>query len=307
MEKQELLKCIGDAEQIPFEYDNSILSGLSGKKIISLLRNLAGKILNDRVTYLEVGVYQGLSLLSVADSAPQVEIFGIDNFASFDKEGKNLNIVNERIRSMNADNAKIINKDYEDALENLADFIGSKKVGLFFVDGPHDYRSQLMCLMLIKPHLASNAVIVVDDSNYRHVRQANRDFLLTNPDFRLIYQTYTKAHPANLSGDDKKGAETGWWNGINVIVKDNDNLFEPFFPPTMRSRQLFENDHHIHTIRYPEAVRKYAGLINLLAGIRSNQFRKDLTGEYNMLNTFSSGLDEVKFNPSFSGQSRADS
>lgn len=299
MEKQELLKCISDAEQNPFEYDNSILSGLSGKKIIALLRNLAGKILNDRVTYLEVGVYQGLSLLSVAESSLQFEIFGIDNFAFFDKEGKNLEIVNDRIRRLNAFNAKIINKDYEDALENLSEFIGSKKVGLFFVDGPHDYRSQLMCLMLIRPHLAPNAVIVVDDSNYRHVRQANRDFLVTNPDFRLVFQAYTKAHPANLAGDDKKKAETGWWNGINVMVKDDENLFEPFFPPAFRNRQLFENDHHIHTLKYPEAVRKYSGLINLLARIRSNQFTKDFTGEFNTLNTFSSSLDKFKLNPSF--------
>jgi predicted O-methyltransferase YrrM len=300
MEKQELLKCIRDAEQNPSEYDNGILSGLSGKKIISLLGNLAGKILNDRVTYLEVGVFQGLSLLSVASKVPKTEIFGIDNFVHFDIEGKNLKIVNERIRSLNADNVRIINKDYEDALENLADFIGSKKVGLFFVDGPHDYRSQLMCLMLIKPHLAGNAVIVVDDSNYRHVRQANRDFLLTNPDFRLAFQTYTKAHPSNLRGDDKKEVESGWWNGINLIVKDDDKLFKPFFPPTMRSRLLFENDHHIHTIRYPEAVRKYAGLINLLARISRNQFRKDLTGDYSTWNTFSNSLGEVSFNPSFS-------
>ncbi len=159
-----------------------------------------------------------------------------------------------------------------------------------------------MCLLLIKPYLADNAVIVVDDSNYRHVRQANRDFLLTNQEFKLTYQTYTAAHPENLKKEARMEAEAGWWNGINVILKDNKGSFKPFYPPTLRNRQLFENDHIIHTVRYPEAVRKYSWLTNILAKLRGGKFREELTGSYKVLNTFSNDLNEVKFNPSFFDQ-----
>lgn len=300
MDKKELLECIKLAEENPFDYDKNGLSGLTGKKIIALLRNFSGKILNDQVTYLEVGVFQGLSLLSVADRVPGIDVYGIDNFAFFDREGKNLNIINERIGRLNARNAKIINKDYEDALENLNKYTGSRKIGLYFVDGPHDYRSQLMSLMLIKPYLANNAVIVIDDSNYRHVRQANRDFLMTNPEFKLIFQAYTKAHPSNLKGEDRRDVEKGWWNGINVILKDSNNSFSPFYPPTLRDRILFESDHHLHTVRFPEAIKKYSGLINLIASLSGkNRFRKDLTGTFKTLNTYSDNLTRDNYNKSF--------
>ncbi len=299
MDKKILLDCIKKADNNPSEYNKTVLSGLSGEKIISLLRNMAPVLLANETAYLEVGVFQGLSLLSVAGSVPESKAYGIDNFAFFDSEGKNMKIVNERMQKLGIKNADIINEDYENALERLSTYTANRKIALYFVDGPHDYRSQLMCLLLIRPHLAATAVIVIDDCNYRHVRQANRDFLLTNPEYKLIFQAYTKAHPSNLIGDDRKDAERGWWNGINVIVKDSNNQFLPFYPPTLRDRTLFENDHTLHTVRYPEALKKYSGLIDSLAGITGSKFSRDLKGRYKSLNTFSDGLSADMYNPSF--------
>ena len=92
----------------------------------------------------------------------------------------------------------LIERDYEDALEALGNHIGDTKIGLYFVDGPHDYRSQLMCLLLATPFLSESAVIVVDDCNYPWVRLANRDFLISNPSFKLIFEAYTECHPGNM-------------------------------------------------------------------------------------------------------------
>lgn len=299
MNKDELLNCIRRAEANPSEIDGSVLSGLSGTKIISLIRNLAEKIVNHDTTYLEVGVYRGLTLLSAAASVPEYEVFGIDNFAFFDSEGKNLAIIKERMRKLGIKNARIINKDYEDALENLNAFTGGKKAGIYFIDGPHDYRSQLMCLLLVKPWLSDDAVIIIDDCNYLHVRQANMDFLKTNPEFKLVFQTYTKAHPSNLSPDERKEAESGWWNGINVIVRDRENIFKPFFPPTMKDKTLFTNDHIIHSSKYPEAFRKYSRLIHIIESLHGRRTGKRMKGKYRSLNTYSDDLIYENFNPSF--------
>jgi len=299
MDKHELLDCITKADKDPAPIDKTVLSGLSGAKIVALLKNLALKIVNNDVTYLEVGVFQGLTLLSVAGSVPEYEVFGIDNFAFFDRDGRNLAIIRDRMSRLKIENARIINEDFEEALETLGKFTGNKKVGFFFIDGPHDYRSQLMCLLLIKPLLTENAVIIIDDCNYRHVRQANKDFLKTNPDFKLIFQAYTPAHPSNLSDDERKDAETGWWNGINLIARDPGNVFEPFFPPVPHTKTLFENDHIIHTARYPEAFRKYSRIINLLASLRGAGSKKNITGKFRSLNTFSDNLTIDNYNPSF--------
>ena len=203
-------------------FEGILYSGYSGQKIISVLQKLNAYQAKFNSCYLEIGVYQGFTLLNVANSTKEGIAYGIDNFAFFDPLQENQQLIEKRKTESNIENAVLINEDYEDALENLTRYIGNKKIGLLFIDGPHDYRSQLMCLLLAKPYLSKNAIIVVDDSNYLHVRQANRDFLRTNPEFKLLFEAYTACHPRNMSESEKKEALGGWWNGINILIKDNE-------------------------------------------------------------------------------------
>jgi predicted O-methyltransferase YrrM len=232
---------------------DDILTGFSGEKLFGTLQRLVQLFDQEPNTcYLEVGVFQGLTLLSTAISAKQFPCYGIDNFAYLDPNQENFNIIKQRVEKLDVKNVNIIDLDYEDALENLHEFIGSKKIGVYFIDGPHDYRSQLMCLQLALPYLHDNAVIIVDDSNYRHVRQANRDFLVTHPDFKLVFEAYTPCHPQNMTHEQQHEARQSWWDGVNIIVKDPGNKLKPMYPPTERSRQLFENDHIIHASNLAE-------------------------------------------------------
>ncbi len=225
-----------------------VLTGFSGIKMIRLLQELTQLYTQEEnAVYLEVGVFQGMTLLSSA-SASNLLCYGIDNFNFFDPKQQNREIIEERRVKLGIENAHLINLDYEDALENLPTHMGAdKKVGVYFIDDPHDYRSQLMCLQLILPHLAENAVIVIDDCNYQHVRQANRDFLATNLGFKLLFEAYTNCHPMNMTSAQKAEATEGFWDGVNVIVRDKDNLLPKKFPPTERNRTVFENDHLVHS------------------------------------------------------------
>jgi predicted O-methyltransferase YrrM len=221
------------------------LQGYSGKKLIAALQRVSRVCLNEQTCYLEIGVFKGLTLTSVGKVlSKDIQVLGIDNFALFDKEGKNQGIIQEALTKHQVTNAQLINEDYEDALAHLQKYIGDKKVGVYFIDGPHDYRSQLMCLELARKHLAPGAVIFIDDSNYEHVRQANADFLASHPEFKLIYENYTEMHPENLA--DNTAAKEGWWDGINIIMHDTENKLETKYPPTQRIRIKFENEHMIH-------------------------------------------------------------
>ncbi len=290
-----------------------VLTGYSGKKIIGMLQGLVALFAGSTDTcYLEVGVFQGLTLLSVAATSPTFPCYGIDNFAYFDPEKKNLNLVQERRAKLHLDNAHIINKDYEDALEALPEDLDNRQVALYFVDGPHDYRSQLMCLQLALPYLHNQAVIVVDDANYQHVRQANRDFLVTHQDFKLLFEAYTPAHPANMDEAGEAQMREEWWNGINVIVKDPDNLLPPMYPPTERSRRLYENEHIIHAAAQAEYAPQALQLIQEAAIVRWDRFlfrllrlypklRKDYQQHktlFPLMNTYSEGLPAARFNAS---------
>ena len=284
-------------------FEDPLLSGFSGKKIIALLQNLVKCLDTQEEIYLEVGVFKGLSLISVS-KVFEGKVYGIDNFSQFDPENNNLNLINEHLKRLRIGNAGLINCDVEAALKNLPEHTGNRKIGLFFIDGPHDYRSQLMCLMLARPYLSENAVIVIDDSNYRHVRQANDDFMTLFPSFKLVIERYTCAHPMNMPEEGKKEAAEGWWNGINVLVHDTFNTLPVRRIKNFEPKNLFYNDHLIHSSRYadcaPEAITvthvlkpfRPLKLIHRLINLYKKVKRSDpqYQGKYRHLNTWSDDL-----------------
>jgi hypothetical protein len=229
------------------------LSGLAGLKTVGVLQRLARMMSADETAcYLEIGVFQGLTLVSTALDAPGFPCYGIDNFRILDPNAENLSIVQDRIAGFKTDNAKLINMDFEQALESLEDHIGDRKVGLYLIDGPHDYRSQLVCLLLAKRHLHDHAVIIIDDANYPDVRMATRDFLLSHSDFKMVFEAYSPAHPANMDPAELPKWEAGWLNGVNILVHDPDGLFPDMMPPIVEDRTLYFNEWLTHRLRLAE-------------------------------------------------------
>ena len=289
--------------------------GLSGDKLIGSLQRISKYQESDpEGCYLEIGVFQGLTLLSVANELSKHRAYGIDNFSQLDPDKKNEDLIRRLIQENQIDDIHLINDDYEEALENLPKHIGDRKISTFFIDGPHDYRSQLMCLAFAKKYFSEKVVIVIDDSNYRHVRMATRDFLKINPRYKLFFEAYTECHPENLNDVEKEIATKGWWNGVNIVVHDPQNLLESQFPTISNDRSFYTNDQTIHTeklgIIAPEAVsffnyvRKFnvykscTKIIQTLLKIR--HIRSDLIGKYDNANTYSDGLPDFALNPTIS-------
>ncbi|GIW77734.1 MAG: hypothetical protein KatS3mg104_2797 [Phycisphaerae bacterium] len=295
---------IVEAQTLGLLSENSLLTGYSGKCVIALLQRLCDAFTDQNRCYLEIGVFQGMTLLHAAPHCKS-EAYGIDNFAFFDPEGKNKSLVLSRMEQSGINNAILINQDYEDALEQLHQYLQGKKIGVYFVDGPHDYRSQLMCLQLVLPHLATDAVIVIDDCNYRHVRLATSDFLRTHPEFAMVYESYTQAHPHNLSGHASENAVNGWWNGIHVLIK-TPGIRGSSLPQTTRSRVVYENEHLTQTVRFPLLMIQTSRLlIDLYKGQWYKFFKRSLwirkqtkesnhewVGKYDFMNTYSENLEE---------------
>lgn len=147
-----------DGEGLTWKGGGDVLTGLSGEKLVGLLQRLTGTLDSSKECYLEVGVFQGLTLLETAGANSGVDCYGVDNFAFFDKDKTNLSLVTSRRSALGIENAHIINLDYELAFAELEKHIGQKKIGVYFVDGPHDYRSQIMCLLLGRGYLKKMAL-----------------------------------------------------------------------------------------------------------------------------------------------------
>jgi cephalosporin hydroxylase len=253
MNRSAQAKAIEESEKIGAKLQLDFLSGFSGAKVLGTLQRLTG-LCGAGEAYCEIGVFQGMSLVSVAAANPAVTCIGIDNYALFDLDKRHKGIVEERAERAGCENVLLIEADYEDSLNQLHHILAGKKIGVLFIDGPHDYRSQLMCLLLFAPFLSEKASIVIDDSNYAHVRQANRDFLITHPDYTLAFEKYTGKHPNNMNSNELTEARNGWWNGLNVIVRDTSGDLPRQFPLCERSRILYENEHMIHSMRYADAA-----------------------------------------------------
>jgi hypothetical protein len=285
------------------------LGGYSGVKVVATLQRLARlQAERDGSCYLEVGVFQGLTLNSTALVLGSVPAYGVDNFSQFDSRGENRALVAKGIKRNGLKNVVLVDRDYEDALENLSTTLADRQIGTYFVDGPHDYRSQLMCLLLALPFLSPTSTIVVDDANYRHVRLATRDFLVTHPEWALLFEAYTRCHPMNMSETEHREARLGWWNGVHVLVRDSDHVLERSLPPTLRDRRLQEDEHTLQSAKYavdaPALVEAWTGLRTLspealakgVWRLVNHRPPSDLVGTHRTMNTFSDGLPEFRMN-----------
>jgi hypothetical protein len=301
------LELVRDVEERGWTMESPAgLTGYSGRKIVNLLQHLAQSCCGE-TCYAEVGVFQGLTLLSVAAANPVLACFGIDNF-SFGEGAGNRRKVENACDSHALTNVHLVVQGYEEAMAELSVLTGGRKIALYFVDGPHDYRSQLMCLLLARPHLAPGVMIVIDDCNYPQVRQANHDFLVTHPDYALAFQAYTPRHPNNMDAQGMAAASAGWWNGINLIVHDPDRLLVRCYPPLTEAASAFQReDHWLHScgvrplarplfafyeaLTHPYRLRNLAGTTRLLWRALHTTPRPP----YRTLNTHSENLPASNF------------
>lgn len=307
---QRIASAVREADRAGRLVDVPALEGFSGDRLIGCLQRLAALDEERESCYLEIGVYRGLTLISVGCAAPTARVYGIDNFSHHDPRGENKSVVLSHAAAQALENVHLIDEDFEVGLASLDARLSGKKVGTYFVDGPHDYRSQLLCLELAKRHLAPGAAIVVDDSNYLHVRQANRDFLTVNPEFKLVFEAYTPCHPANMTAEQLRDARAGWWNGVNILAHDPEDCLARSFPPVDASRRFFFNDHLVHSSaaaassdrateivahltrgRIDRAVMACAKLVRERATVA-----RELKGAFANGNTFSEGLPGTRFN-----------
>lgn len=238
------------------------LSGMSGLKFRLLTSEIAAQMPEGNA-YLELGIYQGLTPLTVARRNPGVRVVGVDDFSQFDADGANLKKIESAVEAFDIGNFEFFDADFERFLKT--DPMGLKgRVGIYFFDASHDYRSQMLALMYAPDWLASDGIIVVDDCNYPHVRQATVDFLDTHPEYKLLCEFYTGQHPNRLAFSTPKLGFRGrlmrrirravglhkaskeqrpkpedehmrfcretWWNGVNIIVHDPLNTLDPIFP-----------------------------------------------------------------------------
>lgn len=239
-------------EQLPTLYENwnqhsvrpksqqfqqviSQVKGMTTANVMQLL-NFAVTCMETNEIYCEVGSFQGATLIGALLDRSETRGHAIDNFSKFDSEGTNRQKLQENLQKFNLENrVRFWERDFEEFFWERQEIEMDKKIGVYFYDAAHNYRSQISGLLLIKPFLANQAVLVVDDANQKQVRQANWDFIATNPKCQLLLELLT---PGN-------GYPT-FWNGIHVLSWDaskSSNYSAPTF--CKRHQELVKPTHNL--------------------------------------------------------------
>ena len=92
------------------------------------------------------------------------------------------------------------------ALLLRAGALGGRRIGVYYYDAAHDYESQFEALRLIEPYLTEDALLIVDDTDWKHVARAIRDYRASQPRAKLLIE---------LAGKDR--GQPWWWEGVQVL------------------------------------------------------------------------------------------
>jgi len=163
--------------------------------------------------YLEVGTYQGKSLVAALRGNRGRLAVACDDFSQFDADGSNrttlkLNLqaygLSDQVKFYDTDFRKLFAKWHDEALP---------KIGAYFYDGAHDRLSQYDAIRLVEPLLADQAVVIVDDWRFAEDSgsYAEEGTKMAVTESSNLW-TVLRILPARYNGDRDQ-----WWNGLGIL------------------------------------------------------------------------------------------
>ena len=152
--------------------------------------------------YLNIGVWNGFTLLTGMAGNAEKKCIGVDNFSHKNAPRR---AFLRRFEKARGPAHAFHEADFRDYLSNQH----KEPLGLYLFDGPHTYEDQLDGLTLAEPFFARGCLVLVDDTNWPQVREANLDFIKKSPfEYRMLLdvQTPRTGHPT-------------FWNGLMLFER----------------------------------------------------------------------------------------
>jgi hypothetical protein len=191
------------------------IPGMSGPKICNLLNALVARM-DPGERYLEVGCWRGRTLLSAALNNMDRVCIGCDKFRLF---GRFTGFGFLARRALNDNVARFAGRRATIWFHDMrsAKFFRGRSpgpIGVYFYDGAHSYRETRKSIAAGARWLSPRAVVLVDDWNVPHVRQATLDGF-RDSGVTILWRR-------DLPGDH---TEATWWNGVGAFyVATDDNV-----------------------------------------------------------------------------------
>jgi hypothetical protein len=157
--------------------------------------------LPDDQCFVNVGCWNGFTFLAGMAGNPDKRCIGIDNFSHPNSPRA---AFLERFNRFKGPKHEF----HEIGFDEYFAKVHQGKIGFYIYDGGHTYQDQYEGLQRAERFFADDCVILVDDTNWPQVRQANLDFMSGSRDgqYELLFdrKTNRNGHPT-------------FWNGVMVI------------------------------------------------------------------------------------------
>ena len=168
-----------------------------------------GAIINEAVAHMapdhafvNVGVWNGFTLLAGMAGNPDRRCIGVDNFSEF---GGPRDAFLGRFVSARSERHEFHDMDYQAYFAR----VHRGPIGFYIYDGEHSYANQLRGLEVAAPFFAPGCILLVDDTNDEEPRRATLDFVAAQGGaFRVLLdrRTACNGHPT-------------FWNGVILLQR----------------------------------------------------------------------------------------
>jgi hypothetical protein len=184
---------------------------------IGVVITLGASCLNSDEAYLNIGVWDGFSLLAAPSGAPNAISIGVDNFSEMHHQqqpllnpqlsrdyGDTRSNFYRALRQCGSPRTSFYEMDWRRFMKTAVFPKGG--IGIAYYDGEHTAEAHEEFFATIVHHLSPECLIFVDDTRIDFVQSSVRKFLTANSDFELILE---------LGG--KRRRDPAWWGGFMVL------------------------------------------------------------------------------------------
>lgn len=194
-----------------FEQILEQVGGMTTANVMQLL-NFAVDCMEPDEIYCEIGCFNGANLIAALLEHPSQMGYAVDNFSDFDPAGESFDKLIENLSTFSLEEQVFLcNQDWEEFLFELKTVETENKISVYFANGVHDYRSQILALLLVRPLLADQTLIIIGNSNGSAVKQATWDFIAAHPQSQILLDLPTP-----------EDGHCTFWNGIQILIWDSE-------------------------------------------------------------------------------------
>ncbi len=245
------------------EQFRQVLAQVQGMTTVNILQllNFAVACMEANEVYCEVGTSQGATLIGALLEHERMA------YAVDEPTGENLAILTYNLAKFGLEEqVGVCTQNFEQFFSDLREIDTDDKIGVYFYNGSHDYRSQLLGLLLVRPFLSNQALIVVNNSNWGTVQQSVWDFIATTPECQVLLEIAPLIAFGNgifiLSWDVDKNYNYSWdtfsQKRQQPLIQEIYNLQIPYL--------IESGNNFYHLGRYPEAIHQYRKVVQLQSG-----------------------------------------